>query len=402
MNSLICLSHLRWNFVFQRPQHLMTRFASERPVFFFEEPIFDASVPTLRIERDGHVRVAVPHLPHGMSPSAVNHAVAKLLSDMCAEWALTKPICWYYTPMALTYSRTLDAGAVVYDCMDELSAFKNAPPELLKLEQELFEHADVVFTGGHSLQEAKRARHGHVYPFPSSVDVAHFGKARTITQEPADQAAIPHPRLGFFGVIDERMDLDLVGALAAAHPEWHIVMLGPCVKIAESSLPQAPNIHYLGMKKYEELPAYLSGWEVALLPFAMNESTRFISPTKTPEYLAAGCHVVSTPVRDVVRPYGEEAMVAIGSTADGFADAISRALAGTDPQWRARVDAYLSTLSWDRTWGEMRTHCEVALRRRERNLREDTARRVHLAFADRRSASRPAGPAAPAMRQADV
>ncbi len=408
--DLVCLSHLRWNFVFQRPQHLMTRFAAERRVFFFEELITGAVRPHLQMRRDGNVHIAVPHLPDGLSPQATNDAVRRLLLEMVSSHGVENPICWYYTPMALEYSRTLTPGAVVYDCMDELSAFKGAPPELLTLEDELFDRADVVFTGGHSLYDAKRGRHPRVYPFPSSVDVRHFAKARTAQPEPADQAAIPHPRLGFFGVIDERMDLELLRALAVAHPEWHLVMLGPCVKIPESSLPQAPNIHYLGMKGYDELPAYLAGWTVALLPFAMNESTRFISPTKTPEYLAAGCQVVSTPVRDVVRPYGEEGLVAIADSADAFGDAIARALGNADPEWRANVDRFLSRLSWDRTWSDMRTLCEDALRQRARAARAENARRVHLAFADRRSAPRPSGstrrpskgPAAPSMGRADV
>src|ERR1051326_6697835 len=209
MNDLICLSHLRWNFVFQRPQHLMTRFASERRVFFFEEPIFDSSGPHLQVHRDGDVRVAVPHLPQVMQAAGgalVSDTLTTLLADMCKEWAISKPICWYYTPMALSYARAIDAGAVVYDCMDELSAFKNAPRELLALEEELFERADVVFTGGYHLYEHKRGRHPRVFPFPSSVDTKHFAKARSIPADPPDQAAIPRPRMGFFGVIDERMD----------------------------------------------------------------------------------------------------------------------------------------------------------------------------------------------------
>jgi UDP-galactopyranose mutase len=402
--DLVCLSHLRWDFVFQRPQHLMTRFASERRVFFVEEPIFDADRPRLTVRRDGGVQVVVPHLPAAMKADVrlSYSAQRELLRRLCDEWRIDRPVCWYYTPMALNFSRTLPAAAIVYDCMDELSAFKNAPAELLSLEEELFERADIVFTGGHSLQEAKRTRHPRVYPFPSSVDVAHFAKARTIEHEPEDQAAIPHPRVGFFGVIDERMDLDLLGQLAESHPDWHLVMLGPVVKISEDSLPKLPNIHYLGMKKYDELPAYLSGWEVALLPFAMNESTKFISPTKTPEYLAAGCKVVSTPVRDVVRPYGEQRMVHIASTAAEFGDAIQRALDDADAEWRTRVDRYLGQLSWDRTWADMRTLVEDALRRRATAARAETSRRVQLAFKDRRSASRQTGPAAPSMGQADV
>jgi UDP-galactopyranose mutase len=256
--------------------------------------------------------------------------------------------------MALAFSRDVASSAIVFDCMDELSAFRGAPPELLAHEAELLERANLVFTGGQSLYEAKRKRHRRVYAFPSSVDVAHFAAARRTKSDPQDQQPIPHPRVGFFGVIDERMDLELIDRVAAARPHWQLVMLGPCVKIDPAVLPRRENIHYLGMKKYEELPGYLSGWQVALLPFARNESTRFISPTKTPEYLAAGCAVVSTSVRDVVRPYGEQQLVAIADTPDEFVAAVERALVGPLTQdWHERVDRFLSEMSWDRTWATM-------------------------------------------------
>lgn len=351
--DLICLSHLRWNFVFQRPQHLMTRAARDRRVFFFEEPIFDADIAELRTTRDQNVYVCVPHLPVGLTPAAVTNELRRLLLELRTTFTIDHPILWYYTPMALDIARDISASAVVFDCMDELSAFRGAPPELLLHEAELLTRADVVFTGGQSLFEAKRARHRRVFAFPSSVDVPHFASARRGKSDPADQAAIPHPRLGFFGVVDERMDLDLLDGIAAVRPEWHFVILGPCVKIDPAALPRRDNIHYLGMKRYEELPAYLSGWDVALLPFARNESTRFISPTKTPEYLAAGCPVVSTSVRDVVRPYGEGALVAIADTREEFVAAVERVLDGQPAGWRERVDRFLSEMSWDRTWTEM-------------------------------------------------
>lgn len=351
--DLICLSHLRWNFVFQRPQHLMTRAARDRRVFFFEEPIFGSDVAELRTTRDQNVYVCVPHLPGGLTPAGVTSELRRLLHDLRTTFSVDHPIVWYYTPMALDIARDIPAAAVVFDCMDELSAFRGAPPELLTHEAELLTRADVVFTGGQSLFEAKRERHRRVFAFPSSVDVPHFARARERRADPADQAAIPHPRLGFFGVVDERMDLDLLDSVAAVRPEWHIVILGPCVKIDPAALPRRGNIHHLGMKRYEDLPDYLSGWDVALLPFAKNESTRFISPTKTPEYLAAGRPVVSTSVRDVVRPYGEQALVAIADTPDEFVAAVQRALDGQPDGWRERVDRFLSEMSWDRTWMEM-------------------------------------------------
>jgi UDP-galactopyranose mutase len=332
----------------------MTRFARTRRVFFFEEPIFHSTDrPELRISRDQNLYVCVPHLPDGLSPAVVNSQLGGLIIELQATHRIDKPILWYYTPMAMPYSRKIAASAIVFDCMDELSAFRGAPPELLDYEQELLSRADLVFTGGQSLYEAKRERHPRVFAFPSSVDVQHFAAARLGPAQPDDQRPIPHPRLGFFGVVDERMDLDLVAAIAKAKPDWNLVIIGPCVKIDPATLPRGRNIHYLGMKAYAQLPAYLSGWDVALLPFALNESTRFISPTKTPEYLAAGCPVVSTPVRDVVRPYGERGYVAIARTPGEFVASVERALLDHTPGWRDDVDRFLSQMSWDRTWNDM-------------------------------------------------
>jgi glycosyltransferase involved in cell wall biosynthesis len=331
----------------------MTRFAKERRVFYFEEPIFDAAQSELRITRDHNVYVCVPHLPNGLSPTAATGELRRLLYEMMTKSKIDHPVLWYYTPMALDIARDVQATAIVFDCMDELSAFRGAPPELLKHEAELLKRADLVFTGGQSLYEAKRERHRRVYAFPSSVDVPHFLAARGHKTDPGDQQPIPHPRLGFFGVVDERMDLDLIGAVASARPEWHLVIIGPCVKIDPATLPRHANIHYLGMKTYDELPAYLSGWDVALLPFAKNESTKFISPTKTPEYLAAGRPVVSTSVRDVVRPYGEQGLVRIADQPDEFIRAIEQALIAQPAEWQERVDRFLSAMSWDRTWSDM-------------------------------------------------
>jgi UDP-galactopyranose mutase len=262
--------------------------------------------------------------------------------------------------MAIAFTRHLDPLVVIYDCMDELSAFKGANPTLKAREAELFSSADLVFTGGVSLYEAKRNQHPNVYAFPSSIDRAHFAqcrdeKLRTSTEQPADQVDIPHPRLGFFGVIDERMDIDLLGGIAEARPDWHLVIIGPVVKIDPALLPRHPNIHYLGGKSYKELPAYVAGWDVALLPFACNESTRFISPTKTPEYLAAGKPVVSTSIRDVVRPYGEEGLVRIADTVADFVAAAEAAM-NQNPQesgWLSQVDTFLAQTSWDSTWAQM-------------------------------------------------
>lgn len=363
--DLVCFSHLRWDFVYQRPQHLLSRCAQTRRVFFVEEPIAspDSSWWLDISRRDSGVWVAVPYLPEGLSEEEAIALQKQLLDTLVVEAQLQEAILWYYTPMAMPFTQHLKPLAVIYDCMDELSAFKGAHPELQARESHLFKQADLVFTGGRSLYEAKQHQHSNVHAFPSSIDAAHFAQARNSLEEPLDQASIPHPRLGFYGVVDERLDLDLLDGIAKARPDWHLVIVGPVVKIDPTTLPSHPNIHYLGSKSYQELPSYLAGWDVALLPFACNESTRFISPTKTPEYLAAGKPVVSTSIRDVVRPYGEDGLAAIADTVSDFVAAIATSLEPnpTASEWLNQVDTFLSQTSWDRTWQKMNEMIEDAI-----------------------------------------
>jgi len=351
---LLCFSHLRWDFVFQRPQHLMTRFAKRQRVYYIEEPVFEEiRSATLRIERrEDRLRVVVPVLPFSMAASAT--PVLRLLLDRLLEDEdIERYCCWYYTPMALAFSEHLAAECVVYDCMDELTGFIGAPTAMARMEQRLIERADVMFTGGHSLYEAKRRRHDNIHPFPSSIDRTHFAKARLPHPDPADQRHIGRPRFGFFGVIDERFDIELMAKVAALRPGWQYILLGPVVKIDPASLPRAANLHYLGMKRYDELPAYLANWDVAMMPFARNEATRYISPTKTPEYLAGGRPVVSTRIHDVVHPYATQGLVHVADTADEFVAAGEAALGQSDASWLARVDAFLGGNSWDATWEAM-------------------------------------------------
>ncbi len=359
--DLVCFAHLHWDFVWQRPQHLLSRFAQYGRVFYVEDAFFHADdlvEPHMEVkERQNGVKVLVVHLPHRFrgDEAATEQAQSDILSQFFAENGLNQYVFWYYTPMALGKSRQFTPVLTVYDCMDELAQFKFAPPELRQREQELFKKADLVFTGGQRLYESKREQHADAHSFPSSIDKQHFGQARNPElAEPADQAGIAHPRIGFFGVVDERLDIELLRQLATNHSEWQFVIIGPVVKIDPASLPHNANIHYLGGKDYQELPAYLRGWDVATLLFARNESTEFISPTKTPEYLAAGRPVVSTSIRDVVRPYGDMNLVQIADDPQEFGQAIGRALEqGKDASWRTRTDSYLATISWDLTWQNM-------------------------------------------------
>lgn len=365
---LIVFSHLRWHFVSQRPQHLLSRAAASRPIYFFEEPCFDleeqqevvhgGKLEFLSAQESPNITVIRPQLRRGTDTVADQR---RLLDRFLSERRIKRFDCWYYTPMALSFTEHLRPEVIVYDCMDELSAFDGAPVELTERENQLFRLADVVFTGGRSLYEAKRDRHSNVKVFPSSIDVTHFAQARNAQIDPPDQASIPPPRVGFFGVLDERLDIELVAEVARLRPNIHFVLIGPVAKIDPASLPQASNVHYLGMKSYRELPAYVAGWSAAMMPFALNKSTQYISPTKTPEFLAAGKHVVSTAIADVVADYGAFGLVDIASTADEFALAIDRALASTDDSiWSQRVDRKLALSSWDSTWAAMHAEIEVA------------------------------------------
>jgi glycosyltransferase involved in cell wall biosynthesis len=363
---LVCFSHLRWQFVYQRPQHLMSRAATEQPVIFFEEPIFEdaGELPRLNVAvQSCGVTVMVPVLKSGSSEAEQAAAQRYLIDRLWSEWSNARVTFWYYTPMAWRFTAHLQPDICIYDCMDELSAFMNAPQALLELERHLLARAELVFTGGRSLFRAKRGRHPNCHLFPSSIEFDHFARARAQScTEPADQIPIPHPRVGFFGVIDERMDIGLLAQLAATRPDLQFILIGPVVKIDPNSLPRPPNIHWLGFKSYADLPGYLSGWDAGFMPFALNDSTRFISPTKTPEFLAAGVPVCSTPITDVVSPYGESGLVEIAADAAEFGAKLDLLLERDQRKWLQRVDAYLQDMSWGRTWSEMNTLIESVTR----------------------------------------
>lgn len=296
MNELyslvLCLSHLRWDFVYQRPQHLMSRLATQMPVIYFEEPVPSAGEPWLE-EREAlpGLTLAIPHLPPDQCRAGAPEGIVRqreMLDQLLADRGVARPVVRYYTPMALRFSEHLDAELVVFDCMDELSGFRFAPADLVERERQLLARSDVVFTGGRSLYESKRKQHSNVHAFPSGVDVAHFSRAREPLTEPADQQSLLRPHIGYYGVIDERLDYALIAEAARLRPDYQWIFVGPLAKVDQADLPQAANLHYLGGKKYELLPDYLAGWDVAMIPFALNEATTYISPTKTPEYLAGG------------------------------------------------------------------------------------------------------------------
>ena len=351
--DLVCFSHLRWDFVYQRPNHLMARAARDRRVFFVEEPRLEAFAhPRVESVRRQGLTVITPVLAEAMDTASMEAELADLMTGVFRRERIARPTLWYYTPMALPWTRHLPRSGAIYDSMDYLPGFRGAPAGLLDLEAELLASADAVFCGGASLHERMRRRHPESHCFPSSVDVEHFSTARKPRRDPDDQRAAPRPRIGYAGVIDERLDLPLIDGLARARPAWQIILLGPTVKVDPREVPSHANIHALGMKAYAELPGYLGGWDVGWMPFARNEATRYISPTKTPEYLAAGLPVVSTSITDVVEPYGRHKLVAIADSVEATVAAVETALAGRGFD-QSRVDAFLAERSWDRTWSAM-------------------------------------------------
>jgi UDP-galactopyranose mutase len=352
----------------------MSRMAKRRPVLYIEEPIGGAAsdtwerrdvLPGLHVYRP-RLRGAV----NGFDLDKTDRLVS-LLEQMLTHEGVGRHTAWLYTPQAFPMANALASDVLAYDCMDELANFKFAAPQLPELERLMLRHADVVFTGGPSLYRAKKDLHPNVYCFPSSVDVEHFSKGRSGPIAP-EIARLPTPRFGFFGVIDERFDASIIDAMASAHPEWQIVLVGPFVKIDAESLPRRDNIHYLGSRPYAELPSLLAGWDVCLLPFALNDATKFISPTKTLEYMAAGRPIATTSIRDVVEPYGD--VVQVGDGPNGFVKACERALeTPTDPTspTGVRMAEILAKTSWDTTVANISavlSKCEDRFARRGRAI----------------------------------
>lgn len=370
-HHLICFSHLRWDFVLRRPQHLMTRFARHFPVVYIEEAVYGEGDNRLEVSSPAeNIRVIVPHIQAGLHDFDTAAVQKELLAGFLVENDITQYFLWYYTPSAIAISDHLNPVMTIYDCLDEFASARFAPSSAPDREKELLRRADLVFTAGYSLFEAKKHRHADVHIFPNGIDGEHFRKARMYTADPNDQSTIPHPRIGYFGVIDERMDFTLIANIARRKPEWHFVLVGPVTRGIADGVPKLANIHHLGTKPYEQLPDYISHWDIAILPFAHNEATRYISPAKTPEYLAAGKPVISTPITDVLRQYGRNGLVSIAGTPEEFVRVASLHLETSDrEEWLEQVDDYLSHNSWEKTWQSMMYLVNRKLTEKERNMK---------------------------------
>lgn len=367
-SAIIVFSHQRWDFLYRRPQHVMTRLAAHHQIVFIEEPQFCAQRCALDISSPlPGVLVCRPCTPvdlpgfHDGQLPYLRHLLRQLLSDADDH------IAWFYTPMALPLLQELHPRLVVYDCMEDMAAFRNAPEQMRQRESGLLRAADLVLAGGHSLYRARRERHPNVHCVPDSVDVSHFGPALDRANSHPAHREIPGPRLGYYGMIDERIDVELLARLADAHPRWQLVLVGPVCGIDPQILPRRANIHYLGQQPYHALPQFLAGWDVCLLPFALNEATRRCNPVKVLEYLAAELPVVSTPVPDVAQELGE--LVAVAADAPAFIAACEEALLAPPQAHAARIEkthALLASTSWEATVARIRTLLDAAPRRRPR------------------------------------
>jgi len=399
--SYIVHSHLRWDFVWQRPQQILSRLAQRSHVLFVEEPVYLDDIPAARLDVSlplPRVHRAVPLLPgtlrgeYDASIAVIRDLVRKqVAADGPLGGAFQRPVQWFYTPMpAPAMLGAFDERAVVYDCMDELSKFRFAPAELVDRERYLAANADVVFTGGYKLWQAKSRHHANVHFFGCGVDVDHFARARSEDLSLAPELAkLGRKVMGYFGVIDERIDYDLLAKLAHENSDAELVMVGPVVKVDPNELPQGPNIHWLGQRRYDELPSYVKGFDVCLMPFALNEATEYINPTKTLEYMAAGKPIVSTAVSDVVHNFTP--VVTVAETDDDFVTATAAAMHSPDAAMIARGVEQARASTWESIVARMERIVREALRlRSERGLaaakeragrRDDRAHRANRALA---------------------
>lgn len=360
--GILAFSHLRWNFVWQRPQQFLSRFAENQPVLFVEEPIHDlepGQEPTLEIQNVAdRITVAVPHLPKDAtwegSHEAFRELTRRAIDAVNTDGKFDEPLHWYYSPMMVEWSMGhFPSSGIVYDCMDELSQFRGAPANLVQNERRLIDNADVVFTGGYELYEKKSRQHDNAHCFGCGVEYDHFARAQDKSGRiPKDVMDLKRPIVGWFGVIDERVDYDLLREAAALRPDYSFVLVGPVVKVDPASLPQAENLHWLGGRDYKELPDYCRAFDVCMMCFAINEATEFINPTKALEYLATGKPVISTPVRDVVRQYSD--LVEIVGTPQEFVEAIDRLVQDPNTERIQKGVDKARECSWEGTVSQMR------------------------------------------------
>ena len=369
---IIVHSHLAWDWVWQRPQQFHSRLAKTHPILFVEGPTasdqLTAPRVTLREVSDyPNIVVLQMQMPASRfwSDGSWVDAERRRLVQSVLEGPLGRkfvnPVQWFYDPMAATaFAGRMDEIAIVYDCMDELSQFKGAPAELVRRERELLAAADVVFAGGPKMAKSKRRLNPNCYSFGCGVDIKHFGKARRATTKvPREIAAMSGAVLGYIGVVDERIDYDLLAKLADYNRDWNLAIVGPWTKIDPADFPVRRNLHFLGNRDYGELPAYAKGFDICLMPFAKNAATEYINPTKALEYMATGRPIISTDIEDVVLQFSD--VVSIATQHDEFIAACEEGVARPDSR---RIQAGMKMArnnSWESIVAQLEKHVEDVL-----------------------------------------
>jgi UDP-galactopyranose mutase len=393
--DIVVASHLRWSFVWQRPQQLMSRLAQHRRILFVEEPIYtdSAVIEAPRLDQvQENISVLAPRVARpdgdGTPIWSDRQAIADQVRHALQTLRFDQKALWFYTPLPEFLLHVVDPDLVVYDVMDELANFRFAPPQLKEQEARLLRRADVVFTGGASLYEAKAPFNHNTHLFASGVDSKHYAKACLAeTEVPEVVKSIPGPKATYIGVIDERLDYDIIRQMAEQRPNVQFLMCGPIVKVDPAQLPQAANIHYLGQQAYKDLPRILKGSDICLMPFALNEATKFISPTKTLEYMATHRPIVSTPIRDVERFYSD--IVYLAEDTQEFIRQIDAALdepASERAARRKREEKILAEHAWDAISDNMEALMQEAYNKKTR-LVSTSASRVRIATTPMTSAS---------------
>jgi glycosyltransferase involved in cell wall biosynthesis len=377
--SLIVHCHLCWDWVWQRPQQFLSRLSARHRILFVETvgPDPQLAAPYARFrEAEGFPNITLLRIqfPTGQWSDGrfVDRERRRLVQEALKSELLAgqfqNPVQWFYDPMAVAaFGGRMDEAATVYDCMDELSKFKGAPPVIVERERKLLALADVVFTGGRKMFEAKSRFNANCHFYGCGVDVNHFGKARDeSTRVPDDLAHLKKPVLGYFGVVDERMDYELVAKLADANPDWSVAIIGPAIKVDPGQFPQRPNLHWLGGRDYQALPACCKGFDVCLMPFAMNEHTEFINPTKSLEYMATARPIVSSAVPDVISNFGS--VVKIARSHDEFIAHCRQAAASPDREAIERGLKMASENSWESIVNRLDQHIRDVLVRNNQEM----------------------------------
>lgn len=368
---IIVHCHLCWDWVWQRPQQFISRLSKRHRILFVETigPDPQLATPFARFYTPENLpNITVLRLQFPSWRWEDGDYVDRTRREMVQEFLkgpgrgqFDNPVQWFYDPMAVpAFHGQMNEILTVYDCMDELSKFKCAPPEIRTREASLLNEAEVVFTGGRKLWESKKLSNDNCHFYGCGVEVDHFARARAAeTRVPEDLANIPKPVLGYFGVVDERMDYDLVAKLADANPNWSIAIVGPVMKVDPNSLPKRPNLYWLGQRQYADLPGFCKGFNVCLMPFALNESTEFINPTKALEYMASGREIISTAVPDVISNFSQ--VVKVGYSHDEFIALCRRAVEQPDTEAVERGLEMASQNTWEMIVSKLESHIEAAL-----------------------------------------